>query len=176
MSMVQIVLLIAAVGIFYLFFRQLFSGNYPRRGIDYEAKLPDEKIGGVSRPDKTFSRERVPGSRLEEWLQKAERARKEGNLIEAKRALQNALIMDRDNPEILRLLGEIYGGMEDWANAARVYEQWLEKEPDNPHALAALARARARLGEREAARELYRRALAIEPENRTIQKALEELK
>jgi len=38
MSLFQIVLLIISVVVLYIFFKQLFSGSYPKRGIDFEAK------------------------------------------------------------------------------------------------------------------------------------------
>jgi len=59
MTLFQLFLLILAGVIFYLFFKQLFSGEHPKRGVDFEAKLPDEQIGGISRPDKTFSKPKI---------------------------------------------------------------------------------------------------------------------
>ena len=35
MTPLQLGLLIAAVVLFYMLFKQLFSGNYPKRGVDY---------------------------------------------------------------------------------------------------------------------------------------------
>ena len=55
MSIFQFFLLVLTLVIFYLFFKQLFSGNHPKRGVDFEATIPDEHLGGINRPDKTFS-------------------------------------------------------------------------------------------------------------------------
>ncbi len=55
MTTFQLLLLVIAGGVFYLFFKQLFSGNHPKRGVDFEAKVQDDQIGGINRPDKIFS-------------------------------------------------------------------------------------------------------------------------
>ena len=68
MSTFQLLLLIVAGGVFYLFFKQLFSGNHPKRGVDFEAKVADEQIGGINRPDKTFSTPTVQPTRMEQLL------------------------------------------------------------------------------------------------------------
>jgi len=44
MTIFQLLLFILAGGILYLFFKQLFSGNHPKRGIDFEAKVAEERI------------------------------------------------------------------------------------------------------------------------------------
>jgi len=69
MTTFQLFLLIVAGGVFYLFFKQLFSGSYPKRGIDYEAKVPDDRIGGISRPDKVFTKPKQERSRLEQLIE-----------------------------------------------------------------------------------------------------------
>ena len=51
-----------------MFFKHLFSGNYPKRGIDFEAKVPDENISTINNPQKTFAKRKEPQSRLEELL------------------------------------------------------------------------------------------------------------
>ncbi|NPA28400.1 MAG: hypothetical protein GXN91_05110, partial [Epsilonproteobacteria bacterium] len=73
MNEFQLFLFLIAVGIFAIFFKQLFSGNYPKRGIDYEAKLPDSQIGGISEPTKVFkSAEDKRVSRVEELFRIAD--------------------------------------------------------------------------------------------------------
>ncbi len=49
MSLFQIVLLIiSSRSSIHLCFKQLFSGSYPKRGIDFEAKREDEYIGTIT--------------------------------------------------------------------------------------------------------------------------------
>jgi len=164
LTLFQLILLIAAGVIFYLFFRQLFSGDYPRRGVDYEAKLPDAQIGGVNRPDKTFSRPGEPKSRLQELLEIADESLEKGDNLEAKKALQSALILDERNPEILRRLGVVYMNMNDYSDAREIYESLLEIDPDDDLAHSSLANALHKLGEDEAALVHHRRAIELDPD------------
>lgn len=164
MTLFQLILLVAAGAVFYLFFRQLFSGNYPRRGVDYEAKLPDARIGGVNRPDKTFSRPAEPRSRLEELLEIADDSLEKGDNLEAKKALQSALILDEKNPEVLRRLGVVYMNMNDYPHAKEIYELLLSIDPKDDLAHASLANALHRLGEDEAAIRHHREAIALDEE------------
>jgi tetratricopeptide (TPR) repeat protein len=164
LTLFQLILLIAAGVIFYLFFRQLFSGDYPRRGVDYEAKLPDAQIGGVNRPDKTFSRPGEPKSRLQELLEIADESLEKRDNLEAKKALQSALILDERNPEILRRLGVVYMNMNDYSDAREIYESLLEIDPDDDLAHSSLANALHKLGEDEAALVHHRRAIELDPD------------
>ncbi|WP_245526314.1 tetratricopeptide repeat protein [Nitratifractor salsuginis] len=158
------ILLIAAGGIFYLFFRQLFSGDYPRRGVDYEAKVPEERIGGINRPDKTFSRSTEKPGRIEELLSIADESLEKGDNLEAKKALQSALILDENNPEILRRLGVVYMNMNDYSDARKTYEKLLELDPNDDLAHGSLANALHKLGEEEAALREHHEALRLDPD------------
>ncbi len=90
MTTFQLLLLIIAGGVFYLFFKQLFSGNHPKRGVDFEAKVADDQIGGINRPDKTFSTPTVAPTRMEQLLEMADEAVQKNDMDEAKKALQSA--------------------------------------------------------------------------------------
>ena len=164
MTLFQLILLIAAGVIFYLFFRQLFLGDYPRRGVDYEAKVPEERLGGVNRPDKTFARPESERSRVEELLSIADESLEKGDNLEAKKALQSALILDEENPEILRRLGVVYMNMNDYSDARRVYEMLLEKDPGDDLAHGSLANALHKLGEDEAAIREHLEAIRLDPD------------
>jgi tetratricopeptide (TPR) repeat protein len=163
-TLFQLIMLIAAGVIFYLFFRQLFSGDYPKRGVDFEAKLPDGQIGGVNRPDKTFSRAVEPKSRLQELLQIADESLEKGDNLEAKKALQSALVLEERNPEVLRRLGVVYMNMNDYSDARQVYELLLEIDPGDDLAHSSLANALHKLGEDEAAIAHHRRAIELDPD------------
>ncbi len=163
MTLFQLILLIAAGVIFYLFFRQLFSGDYPRRGVDYEAKVPDERLGGVNRPDKTFARETPSKDRLEELLEIADESLEKGDNLEAKKALQSALILDEKNPEVLRRLGVVYMNMNDYSDAREIYETLLAQDPTDDLAHGSLANALHKLGEEEKALEHHREAIRLDP-------------
>jgi len=164
MTIFQLFLLIVAGGIFYLFFKQLFSGSYPKRGVDYEAKLPDERIGGISRPDKTFSKPTKPTSRLEELIAMADEAIEKGDLLEARKAVQSALILDENNIEALRREGYLYLEDREYESARKTYEKILSLDPDDDIAHDSLANTLHKLGEDENALEHHRKAIELDPE------------
>jgi len=163
-TLFQLILVVAAGAIFYLFFRQLFSGNYPRRGVDYEAKLPDTRIGGLNRPDKTFARPEEEKSRLDELVEIADESLEKGDNLEAKKALQSALILDERNPEVLRRLGVVYMNMNDYPHARETYELLLEIDPKDDLAHSSLANALHKLGEDDAALIHHKEAIALDPD------------
>ena len=153
-----------AGGVFYLFFKQLFSGNYPKRGVDFEAKLPDERIGGVNRPDKTFSRPKTEPSRIEELLSMADEAVKKGDMLEARKAIDSALIIDGNNIEALRRNGYLQIEFENYNEAKESYEKILSLDPDDDAAHDSLANVLHKLGENELAQEHHKKAIALDPE------------
>jgi len=164
MTTFQLFLLIVAGGVFYLFFKQLFSGSYPKRGVDFEAKLPDERIGGISRPDKTFSKPKQEISRIDQLIQICDEAIEKGDLLEARKAVQSALILDENNIEALRREGYLY--LEDGAyeEAKKVYEKILSLDSNDDIAHDALANTLHKLGEDEKAKEHHEKAIALDDE------------
>ena len=162
MSTFQLLLFIIAGSIFYLFFRQLFSGNHPKRGVDFEAKRANEQIGGVNRPDKTFSRPTHEPSRLDQLLGMAEQAIEKGDLLEAKKALQSALILDETHYEVLQKSGYVFMQIEEYERAKGYFEQCLEQDETDDTTHAWLASTLHQLGEDEASLQHYERAIAID--------------
>jgi len=163
-TLTQLVLLVAAGVIFYLFFRQLFSGNYPRRGVDFEAKVPDERIGEINRPDKTFAKAKEPVGRVEELIGMADDALAKGDNLEAKKALQSALVLEERNPELLRRLGVVYMNMNNYSDARQTYETLLEIDPDDDLAHSSLANALHKLGEDDEALHHHQEAIRLDPD------------
>jgi tetratricopeptide (TPR) repeat protein len=163
MTLFQLLLLMVAGSIFYLFFKQLFSGNYPKRGVDFEAKLPDERIGGINRPDKIFRASVKSPSRIEELITMADEAIEKGDLLEARKAVQSALILDENNIEALRREGYLYLEDQEFAEAKAVYEKILSLDPDDDIAHDALANTLHKLGEDTAAIEHHQRAITLDP-------------
>jgi len=164
MTTFQLLLLIIAGGVFYLFFKQLFSGSYPKRGVDFEAKLPDERIGGINRPDKTFSKPPQERSRIEELIDMADEAVEKGDLLEARKAVQSALILDPNNIEALRREGYLLLEDRAYEEAKSVYEKILSLDPNDDMAHDALANTLHHLKEDEAAKEHHEKAIALDPE------------
>jgi len=164
MTTFQLFLLIVAGSIFYLFFKQLFSGTYPKRGVDFEAKLADEQIGGVNRPDKTFSRPSLQPSRMEELLRMTDEAVEKGDMLEARKAVQSALIIDQNNCEALRRNGYLQMELENYEEAKESYEKILSFDEKDDMAHNALANALHRLGENDRAMIHHKTAIELDSE------------
>ena len=164
MTLFQLILLISAGTIFYLFFKQLFGGGYPRRGVDFEAQLPDERIGGLMEPGKTFSRPVHSQSRIDELLSIADRSADAGDWLEVKKAMHSAQILDEKNVEVLRRLGVAQMNMHDFSEAVKRFESILTIDPEDDLAEASLANALHKLGEDDAAILHHKRAIVLDGE------------
>lgn len=163
MTLFQLILFVAVAIIFYFFFKKLFSEDYPKRGVDFEAKTTDAQIGGVSRPDKIFSRPQVRPSRVEELLSMADTSVQKGDMLEAKKALQSLLALDENNPEGLSRYAYVLNAMNDFVGAKESYLKVLEITPDDDMAEAALANVLHHLGENEKAIDRHRRSVELDP-------------
>jgi len=162
MTLFQLILLISAGAIFYLFFKQLFGGSYPKRGVDFEAQTPQDQIGGLMQPDKTFSRPPVPTSRIEELLQVADASAEKGDWLEVKKAMQSAQILDANNIEVLRRLGVALLQMHDYGEAKNTFEAILAIDPEDDLAEGSLANALHKLGEDGQALIHHERAISVD--------------
>ena len=164
MTTFQLLLLIIAGGVFYLFFKQLFSGSFPKRGVDFEAKVADEQIGGITRTDKTFSRPAIQPTRMEQLLSMADEAIEREDYDEAKKALGSALIIDENHIEAIQKMAQISLQTEDYAEAKEQYEKLLTLDPDDDMAHALLANALHQLKEESRAEIHHEKAIKLDPD------------
>jgi len=162
MTTFQLLLFIVAGGIFYLFFKQLFSDSFPKRGVDFEAKTPDSRIGGINRPDKTFSKPPVHPTRMEELLRIADDAVEKGDMLEARKAVQSALIIDEKSIEALRRNGYLHIEFENYEEAKESYEKILTLDENDDLAHDSLANVLHKLGENQSAIDHHQRAIAVD--------------
>ena len=164
MTTFQLLLLIVAGGVFYLFFKQLFSGSFPKRGVDFEAKVADEQIGGINRPDKTFSTPTVEPTRIEQLLTMADEAVEKEDFDEAKKALGAALIIDVDNVDALQKMGFVSMKTKDYSEAKEAYEKLLDLDENDDMAHDLLANALHKLEDEAGAKVHHEKAIALDPE------------
>jgi len=164
MSTFQLLLLIVAGVVFYLFFKQLFSGNHPKRGVDFEAKIPDEQIGGISRPDKIFSTPKAEPTRMEQLLAMADDAVEKKDYDEAKKALGSALIVDHENTDALQKMGFVSMETEDYEGAKEAYEKLIALDENDDMAHALLANALHKLKDEVNAEVHHEKAITLDPE------------
>ncbi|SFZ98944.1 O-linked GlcNAc transferase [hydrothermal vent metagenome] len=164
MSTFQLFLLIIAAAVMYMFFKQLLSGKYPKRGVDFEAKKEDEQIGGISRPDKTFSRPKVKPTRMEQLMTMADEAVEKKDYEEAKKALGAALIIDDKNVDVLQKMAYVSMQSKDYEEAKESYEKLLALDENDDMAHVLLANTLHKLGDDENAEKHHEKAILIDPE------------
>lgn len=164
MTTFQLLLLIIAGGVFYLFFKQLFSGNHPKRGVDFEANVADDQIGGINRPDKTFSKPTVAPTRMEQLLEMADEAVEKNDFDEAAKALQSARIIDENNIEVLQRSGYVAMKNSKYDEAKEYYEKIISLDADDDMAHSSLANAFHKLGDEENAEKHHEEAIRLDPE------------
>ena len=164
MSEFQLILTIIALGIFVIFFKQLFSGNYPQRGVDFEAKKDNNQIGGISTPTKVFKEPiNKQQNRVDQLIQIAQESLEKNDNIEAKKALESLLILEPNNTDALRMLGVAYMNMNNYTKAKEVYNRLLEIDSNDDLAYTLLANAEHKLGEDLEAIKHHKKAIDLDP-------------
>lgn len=164
MTTFQFLLFLISAVVFYLFFKQLFSSSFPKRGIDYEAKNEDEQIGGISQMNKTFSKPTPKLSRVEQLIGMADDAIEEKDYIEADKALSSALILESENEEVLLKYGFVLINLNRLLEAKDIYLQVLHLNEHEDSAHASLANVLHKLGDDEGAVKHHIRAIELDGE------------
>ena len=162
MSSFQLILFLISAVIFYLFFKQLFSSSYPKRGVDFEAKRDDDQIGGITEANKTFSTPEPQMLRLEQLLSMADKALEKEDYVEADKALSSANIIEPENQEVLLKHGYVLVQLERLKDAKEVYEELLKLNEEEDMAHVALANVLHKLGENEEAKKHHLRAIELD--------------
>lgn len=162
MSGYQILLFLLVIAIFYMFFKQLFSGSFPKRGVDFEAKTDNEQIGAITQYQKTFSSPAPRLSRVEQLLQIADESVAKGDYEEAKKALSSAVVIEKENIEILSKYGFVLNALKDYTNAKLVYTQIIELDDKNDSAYGALANILHKLKMSDEAIEAHKKSIELD--------------
>ncbi len=164
MSTFQLLLLVLSGAVFYLFFKQIFSGNHPKRGVDFEAKTADEQIGGINRPDKTFSKPTLQPTRMEQLVNMADDAIAKEDYEEASKALGSALILDENNIDVLQRSGYVSMKQEKYEEAKEYFEKILSLDENDDMAHVSLANALHKLDDEQGAELHHEKAIMLDPE------------
>ena len=151
MSTFQFLLFLISAVVFYLFFKQLFSNSYPKRGVDFEAKNENEQIGGVTEMNKTFSTPAVHVSRVEQLNAMADESIEKEDYAEADKALSSALILEPNNQEILLKYGFVLMNLKRLSEAKKIYLHVIELNPSDDIAHVLLANILHKMNENEEA-------------------------
>jgi len=163
MSIFQFLLFIISIIIFILFFKQLFSGAFPKRGVDFEAKRDDKQIGGITQIEKNFSSPPPKLSRVAQLTNMADIALDEKDFVEADKALSSALILEKDNLELLLKYGFVLINLNRLDEAKAVYIDILAIDPKEDMALVSLANIYHKLGDNDKALEYHEKAIGLDP-------------
>ena len=163
MSAFQFFLLLLSFTIFYRFFKQLFSQNYPKRGVDFEASREDKQIGGSTNMNKSFQREPKRLSRLEELNFMANESIAKNDFSEAKKALESALIVQNDDIETISKLGFVLMKLKNFEEAKDIFEQILASNSQDDMTHSSLATIYRELSQNDKSIEHHK--LSIELDN-----------
>jgi len=163
MSAFQFFLLLLVFTIFYRFFKQLFSSNYPKRGVDFDSSRDDENIGNITSMNRNFNKQ-VPRevSRFEELNALADEAIEKGDFLEAQKALQSALIVQKENQETLGKYGFVSIKLEDYSEAKDTFEQLLALDEHDDMAHAQLANVYHKLSQSDDAINHHKRSIELD--------------
>ncbi len=162
MTLFQFLLFIISLAVFAMFFKQLFSGEFPKRGVDFEAKREDEQIGGLTRMDKTFSNPAPQTSRVEQLVLMADNAIEKQDYVEADKALSSALILEKENIELLLQYGFVLINLKRLDEAKETYLKVIEIDPKEDMAHGSLANVLHQLGEDREALSHHRTAIELD--------------
>jgi tetratricopeptide (TPR) repeat protein len=162
MSTFQFLLLLITAVIFILFFKQLFSGSFPKRGLDYEANNENDQIGGISQMDKTFSTPEPMLSRVGQLINMADTAIGNENFNEADKALSSALILEPENQEVLFKYGFVLITLERYTEAKETYLELLMLDENDDQVHVALANVLHKLGENDEAIVHHEKAIQLD--------------
>ena len=164
MSTFQFILFLISAVVFYLFFKQLFSSSYPKRGVDFEAKNENEQIGGVTEMKKTFSTPTPQLSRVQQLNAMADSAIEKGDYAEADKALSSALILESENQETLLKYGFVLIHLEKFQEAKETYQEAISLNPSEDMAHVALANVLHKLDENREAIKHHKIAIDLDKE------------
>jgi tetratricopeptide (TPR) repeat protein len=159
MTQLQLILLLLAVAIFAIFFKQLFSGNYPKRGVDYEPATPNKAPAKNDSINKTLN---PKTNRIEQLLQIAKTSLDKNDNLEAKKALESLLILDPNNIEAKKMLGVANLNMNYYPKAKELFLEVLEQNPNDDLVHNLLANTLHKLGEDELAIKHHKKAVELD--------------
>ncbi len=162
MTFFQLILFTLSAIIFYIFFKKLFSEDYPKRGIDFEAKTDNAQIGGINRVDKTFSKPTIEPTRVEQLISMTDEAVSKGDLEEAKKAIQSALIVDKESIDVIRRYAYILNESGEYQEAKEYYQKAIEMTPDDDMLYASLANVSHKLEDNDMAIEYHQKSIELD--------------
>ena len=163
MTIFQLLLFIATVTVAILFFKQLFSGDLPANRVDIEPNRDDDQsVVKEINFDKQIiaGMPRVP--RVQQLIAMANEAIEKQDFTEADKALSSALILEKENIELLLQHGFVLISLNRLEDAKETYLEILSLNEDEDIAHASLGNIYHKLGENELSLHHHRKSIEID--------------
>ncbi|MCK5855794.1 MAG: tetratricopeptide repeat protein, partial [Sulfurovaceae bacterium] len=162
MTIFQLLLFIATVTVAILFFKQLFSGDLPANRVDIEPNRDDPDVV----KETSFGKQIVSGMprvpRVQQLIAMANQAIEKQDFAEADKALSSALILEKENIELLLQHGFVLISLKRFEDAKETYLDILKLNEYEDMAHASLANVYHHLEESELALNHHRKAIEID--------------
>ncbi|HIM94447.1 MAG TPA: tetratricopeptide repeat protein [Campylobacterales bacterium] len=162
MTLFQFLLFVVTVAVFIMFFKQLFSGNLPTNKIDIKPNRDELDVLKETQLDKQIisGMPRVP--RVQQLVLMANQAIEQQDFVEADKALSSALILEKDNIELLLQHGFVLLSLKRLEDAKETYLEVLKLNENEDMAHASLANVCHHLNENELALKHHRKSIEID--------------
>jgi len=162
MTIFQLLLFIATITVAILFFKQLFSGDLPTNRVDIKPNRESQDMA----KETTFDRQIVGGMprvpRVQQLMAVVNEAIEKQDFAEADKAITSALILEKDNIELLLQHGFILISLNRLEDAKETYLEVLKLNEQEDIAHASLANVYHKLEEDELALKHHRKSIEID--------------
>ena len=162
MTIFQLLLFIATITVAVLFFKQLFSGDLPAKRLDIKPNQDEEDVAKETSFDTQIvsGMPRVP--RVQQLIAMVNEAIEKKDFVEADKAISSALILEKENVELLLQHGFILISLNRLEDAKETYLEILRLDEHEDIAHASLANVYHKLKEDELALHHHRKSIEID--------------
>jgi len=162
MTIFQLLLFIATITVAILFFKQLFSGDLPTNRVDIKPNVDEQDLLKEISSDKQIisGMPRVP--RVQQLIAMANEAIEKRDFIEADKAISSALILEKENVELLLQYGFILISLNRLDEAKEIYLEILKLNENEDIAHASLGNIYHKLDENELSLHHHRKSIEID--------------
>ncbi|RUM75565.1 MAG: hypothetical protein DSZ11_01945 [Sulfurovum sp.] len=162
MTIFQLLLFIATITVAILFFKQLFSGDLPANRVDIEPNRDDQDVVKETNFDNQIISGMPRESRVHQLIAMANEAIEKQDFVEADKALSSALILEKENIELLLQHGFILISLKRLEDAKETYLEILSLNEHEDIAHASLGNIYHKLDENELSLHHHRKSIEID--------------
>ena len=162
MTIFQLLLFVVTVAVFIMFFKQLFSGDLPTNKIDIDPNMNKEDVVKATQFDTQVVGGMPRVSRVQQLIAMADEAIEKQDFLEADKALSSALILEKNDINILLKYGFVLISLKRLEDARDTYLEILNLNENEDIAHASLANVYHKLNENELALYHHRKSVEID--------------